>query len=156
MTNPKDEVYMKMALDEARHAADEGEVPVGAVLVCHDEILARDHNRKEQLRDPMAHAELLVLRKAVGLFPSWRFEETTLYVTLEPCLMCAGAIWQAQIDRLVYAADDPKAGAVQSLYQVLSDTRLNHQCELTSGVGYEESRELLQQFFRERRLQGKK
>ena len=146
-----DEYYMSMALEEARLASQEGEVPIGAVLVYQNQILAKNHNRREQNRDPTAHAEILVIQQGAGFFPSWRLEDTTLYVTLEPCPMCAGAIIQARIPRLVYGTDDPKSGAVHSLFQLTTDSRLNHRCQIVAGVLREESAQLLRYFFRKRR-----
>lgn len=132
-------------------AAGEGEVPVGAVLVHNGDVLVRDHNRMEQYGDPTAHAEILVIRKAAPFFPSWRIENSSLYVTVEPCPMCAGAIHLARLDLLVYGAANPKAGAVDSLFSILSDSRLNHQCEIVSGILREECAALLSDFFRLRR-----
>ncbi|MDO5579965.1 MAG: tRNA adenosine(34) deaminase TadA [Planctomycetia bacterium] len=145
--------FMRIALEEAQMAAEEEEVPIGAVLVHNGEILARDHNRMEQTGDPTAHAEILVIRKAAPFFPSWRIEKSILYATVEPCPMCAGAIHQARIDLLVYGTANPKAGAVHSLFSILSDSRLNHQCEIISGVLRDECADLLGQFFRNRRKQ---
>lgn len=152
----EDESYMRLALEEAIQAGREGEVPIGAVAVHNGIVIARNHNRKEQLKNPCAHAEILLLQDACQFFRSWRVEETTVYVTLEPCPMCAGALWQARIDRLVFGTRDLKAGAVCTLYELLSDTRLNHQAEITEGVLQKNCRELLQQFFQERRKEGKK
>ncbi len=148
-----DSFFMRLALEEAKIAYNEGEVPVGAVLVHRESevLIARDHNRKEQTGNPCTHAELLVIQKAAPLFPSWRIEGCTLYVTLEPCTMCAGAIIHARIERVVYGTDDPKTGAVRSLYQILSDVRLNHRCEITSGILQEECSSLLKNFFSHRR-----
>ncbi len=156
MTPEEDEIFMRAALEEAALAFQEGEVPIGAVAVHDGVIIARNHNRKEQLNNPCAHAEILVIQEACQFFPSWRLENTTLYVTLEPCPMCAGAIWQSRIVRLVFGTKDYKAGAVRSLFQLLSDPRLNHQTEITEGVLLEDCRLLLQQFFQERRKEGKK
>jgi tRNA(adenine34) deaminase len=149
--------FMRMALQEAEAAAEENEVPVGAVIV-HGErrVIASDHNRREQLRDPTAHAEMLAITQASEALGSWRLDECTLYVTLEPCLMCAGAIVQARIPKVVYGADDPKAGAVQSLFKVLNDVRLNHQCAVVSGVLSEACGTLLSRFFQQQRMLGKK
>ena len=143
---------MALALEEAEAAARVGEVPVGAVLACLDgTVLARNHNRREESGDPTAHAEILVIREAARLLRGWRLTGTVLVVTLEPCLMCAGAMILARIDRLVYGADDPKAGAVASLYQVVGDERLNHRLTARSGVMEAASRSVLQSFFRDRR-----
>jgi len=142
---------MKMALEEARRAGEEGEVPVGAVLVSGGQVIARSHNRPIGLSDPTAHAEILALREGAAKVENYRIPESTLYVTIEPCAMCAGAIVQARVGRLVYGAMDPKGGAVRSLYFLLEDERLNHRVEVTPGVLLEECREILRQFFRERR-----
>lgn len=147
---------MREAVAEARRAANEGEVPIGAVIVCRGEIVAREHNRKEQLRDPTAHAEILAIRAAAPLFASWRLENCSLFVTLEPCPMCCGAILQARIDRVVYGCRDPKAGAAETLFHLLSDPRLNHRCEQLGGLLEEECKTLLTDFFRQQRAAGKK
>ena len=146
-----DEDYMKIALEEAQLAFDEAEVPVGAVLVHRGLVIARDHNRREQRKDPTAHAEMLLIPKGADFFASWRLEDCTLYVTLEPCPMCAGAILQARVHRVVYGCSDLKAGAVDTLFQLLTDSRLNHRCQVRAGVLENECRELLQVFFRQRR-----
>ena len=149
--------FMQMALQEAEAAADEDEVPVGAVIVhAKWRVIASDHNRREQLRDPTAHAEMLAITQAAEALNSWRLDDCTLYVTLEPCPMCAGAIIQARIPRIVYGADDPKSGAVQSLFQLLNDVRLNHQCSVVSGVLSESCGNLLSRFFQHQRALGKK
>ncbi len=147
----RDEFFMRAALVEAALAAEEGETPIGAVLVCQDRIIARNHNRRERNCDPTAHAETLVLRDASTFFPSWRIEDSELFVTLEPCVMCAGALVQARVDRVVFGARDPKGGAVVSLYELLSDSRLNWRCDVSEGVLQEECAETLRAFFRERR-----
>jgi len=144
--------YMKMALAEARKAYQRAEVPIGAVVVCNDQIVGRGFNLREQTQDPTSHAEMIALREAAANEASWRLEDCQLYVTLEPCPMCAGAILQSRIKRLVYGASDPKAGAVRSLYQLLDDDRFNHQVEVEAGVMEEESAQLLKDFFRELRL----
>ena len=142
-----DAVYMGMALDEARAAGAVGETPIGAVVVCNGAVVARAHNRRETDRDPLAHAEMLAIREAALRLDRWRLSDCTVYVTLEPCPMCAGAMHASRIDRLVYGATDPKAGAVGTLYDLSSDERLNHRFSVTSGVGAEESSELLKDFF---------
>ena len=149
--------FMQFALQEAEAAAEEGEVPVGAVIV-HSErrVIASDHNRREQLHDPTAHAEMLAITQAAEALGSWRLDDCTLYVTLEPCPMCAGAILQARIPRVVYGANDPKAGAVQSLFKLLNDVRLNHQCSVVSGVLAEPCGNVLSRFFQRQRALGKK
>ena len=144
--------YMKMALAEARKAYQRAEVPIGAVVVCNDQIVGCGFNLREQTQDPTSHAEMIALREAAANEASWRLEDCQLYVTLEPCPMCAGAILQSRIKRLVYGASDPKAGAVRSLYQLLDDDRFNHQVEVEAGVMEEESAQLLKDFFRELRL----
>jgi tRNA(adenine34) deaminase len=149
--------FMRMALQEAERAAEENEVPVGAVIVSRERrVIASDHNRREQLRDPTAHAEMLAITQAAESLGSWRLEECTLYVTLEPCPMCAGAILQARIPTVVFGADDPKTGAVQSLFELLNDTRLNHRCSVISGVLSEQCGFALSQFFQRQRALGKK
>ena len=142
-----DEVYMAMALDEARAAAEMGETPIGAVVVCEGAVVARAHNRRETDRDPLAHAEMLAIREAATKLARWRLSDCTVYVTLEPCPMCAGAMHASRIGRLVYGAADPKAGAVGTLYDLSSDERLNHRFSVTNGVGAEESSALLKAFF---------
>lgn len=146
-----DETFMHEALREAERAAADGEVPVGAVLVHAHTIVARGRNTRERQQDPTAHAELIVIREAAEKLHSWRLTGTTLYVTLEPCLMCAGAMLQARIPRLVFSAWDPKAGACGSLFALHEDTRLNHQIAVTYGILENESRDLLQRFFQQLR-----
>jgi len=143
--------FMQEALGEARAAAAGGEVPIGAVLVHDGKILARSGNRTIRDNDPTAHAEMVVLREAARLLGNYRLADTTLYVTIEPCSMCAGAIIQARVPRLVYGADDPKGGAVRSCFEILSHPRLNHQVEVTSGVLATDCATILQSFFAERR-----
>ena len=142
---------MRKALEEARLAAEAGEVPIGAVLVQGEQLLARAGNRTIRDCDPTAHAEIVALREAARVLGNYRMPGTTLYVTLEPCAMCAGAVVQARVDRLVYGADDPKGGAVSSCFSVLSHPKLNHRVDVTSGVLAEESAAILQSFFAERR-----
>jgi tRNA(adenine34) deaminase len=149
---------MDEALAEARAAMAEGEVPIGCVIV-HDptaRIVGRGHNRREAESDPTAHAEILAIRQAAKELNSWRLPDCSLYVTLEPCPMCAGAIVQARIGRLFYGCPDPKAGAARTLYQICDDPRLNHCVEVVDGVRAEESAELLREFFRRQRALGKK
>ena len=141
--------FMRIALEEAIKAGEEGEVPIGAVLVSAGEVIGKGRNRPIALCDPSAHAEILALREGALGGNNYRLPDSTLYVTLEPCIMCAGAVLQARVRRLVFGAEDPKGGAVSSLYTLLQDGRLNHQAEVTSGVLREECRELLQSFFRE-------
>jgi tRNA(adenine34) deaminase len=143
--------YMQEALREARSAAEAGEVPIGAVLAHDGKILARSGNRTIRDNDPTAHAEMVVLREAARLLGNYRLADTTLYVTIEPCSMCAGAIVQARVPRLVYGADDPKGGAVRSCFEILSHPRLNHQVQVTAGVLAADCAAILQSFFVERR-----
>ena len=142
---------MREALIEAQKAFDKGEIPIGAVLVREGNIIARDHNGREEQHDPTAHAEVLVIREAGKILGGWRLPDSTLYVTIEPCPMCAGALVQARVPRLVYGAPDIKAGAVHSLYTITEDERLNHRLEVTGNVLAEECAELMRQFFRSRR-----
>lgn len=143
---------MKIALEEASLARDQGEVPVGAVVVLGGEILARAHNMCVTLNDPSAHAEILAIREAAHKMGNYRLVGTTLYVTLEPCLMCAGAILQARMQRVVFGARDPKGGAVRSLYTVFSDSRLNHRVAVTEGVAEHPCGEILSRFFTGKRV----
>lgn len=151
-----DQVYMRMALAQADAAREAGEVPVGAVIVHHDRVIAAAHNQREQLKDPTAHAEMIAITQAAEAMRSWRLEGCRLYVTLEPCPMCAGAIIQARIPNLVFGATDPKAGAVVSLYQLLNDARLNHQTQFANGILADECGRILTEFFRHQRSLGKK
>ena len=146
-----DDDAMALALAEAGAALEHGDVPVGAVALVSGEVVAADHNRREQLGDPTAHAELLVLRAAAAALGGWRLGAVTLVVTLEPCPMCAGALVAARVGRLVFGAADPRAGACGSLYNLCSDPRLNHDVPVTHGVRAEESTALLTQFFSARR-----
>ena len=155
-TTMTDDHFMRLALAEAQIALDENEVPVGAVIVYRNEVLSVAHNRREQWQNPTAHAEMIAMSQAAAKLGSWRLEECTLYVTLEPCPMCAGAIVQARIPVVVFGTADPKSGAVASLYQLLGDSRLNHRCEVRSGVLAEPCAEILRDFFRRQRLLGKK
>lgn len=150
-----DEFYMNLAIEEAKKAAAIGEVPIGAIVVYKDEVIARGFNLRETTQNATTHAELLAIQEACSKLGSWRLEETTLYVTLEPCPMCAGAILQSRIPRVVYGARDMKAGCVDSLYTLLNDTRFNHVCEVTEGVLAETCGNLLTTFFRELRLKKK-
>lgn len=143
--------FMRLALEEASCAVRVGEVPVGALLVRDGEVLSSAYNLREVLKDPSAHAEVLALRAGAGKSDSWRLAGTTLYVTKEPCVMCAGAIVNARVARLVYGCRDAKAGGVDSLYNILSDERLNHQVEVVGGILEEECADLLKRFFRDRR-----
>ena len=149
-----DEQWMLIALKEAKQAADRGEVPVGAVLTGPDGFIAAAGNNPINGNDPTAHAEILTLRKAAAAAGNYRLVETTLYVTLEPCLMCMGALVHARVKRLVFGATDPKTGAAQSLYTIGRDSRLNHTIELTGGVLAAECGEIIREFFRLRRNSG--
>jgi tRNA(adenine34) deaminase len=144
-------VWMERALDEARSAVDHDDVPVGAVVVRAGELVAAAHNRRQADGDPTAHAEILALRAAARAVGSWRLDGCTMYVTLEPCAMCAGALVLARLPELVYATDDPKAGAVGSVFDVARDARLNHRVAVTSGVMAEECGTVLRRFFQARR-----
>jgi tRNA(adenine34) deaminase len=146
-----DEKFMEMALEEAKTAASEGEVPVGAVLVRKGEIIGRDHNRCIQSNDPTAHAEILVIRRGGETIANYRLPETTLYVTIEPCPMCVGAITHARIGKLVYGASDEKTGAVNSKLRLLNDPDSNHRVEVKRGVLKQECSEILRNFFKGRR-----
>lgn len=150
-TSNADEVLMRCALREAKLAAAEHEVPVGAVIVVDGSVIAAAHNQREGLHDPTAHAEMIAITQAAAALGSWRLTGCTLYVTLEPCPMCAGAIIQSRIPRVVYGAADPKAGAVESLYQLLCDDRLNHTSETVRGVLADECGQILREFFQARR-----
>lgn len=143
-----DRLFMKQALEEAQQAAVLGEVPIGAVLVYEGKIIARAHNLRETTQNATTHAELLVIQEACKKIGSWRLEDTTLYVTLEPCPMCAGAILQSRVPRVVYGARDQKAGCVDSLYHLLNDERFNHECDVTEGILAEECGQILTDFFK--------
>lgn len=147
----RDVEFMRAALEEAQQAFSLGEVPVGAIVVHENTIIARGHNQREWQKDPTAHAELLVIQQAAEQLQSWRLLDTTLYVTLEPCLMCAGAMLLARIPRLVFGTLDPKAGACSSLFAVHQDSRLNHQIDITEGIEEESCKRILQKFFHELR-----
>ena len=146
-----DQEAMQLALAEARAAAEHGDVPIGAVVVRDGEVIAARHNERELTGDPTAHAEVLALRDASSVVGHWRLLDCTLYVTLEPCLMCSGALVNSRIGRVVYGAVDPKAGAVESLYCVCADERLNHRPPVEGGVLAEECGRLLKEFFAARR-----
>lgn len=158
-----DQEYMRMALEEARIAFDEGEVPIGSVVVhqaidpatrralTEPRVIARAHNMREQLRDPAAHAEFLAMEQAARKLDAWRLSDCTVYVTLEPCVMCAGLMHQARVRRCVYGAPDKKAGALGTLYSINSDERLNHRFEALSGVLGDECADILRRFFQQRR-----
>jgi tRNA(adenine34) deaminase len=156
LANP--EALMREAITLAAHASSIGEVPIGCVVVDNltGQIIGRGYNRRETDHDPTAHAEILALREAAHARGHWRLTDCTLVVTLEPCPMCAGAIVNARVPRLVYGCDDPKAGAVRTLYQICEDSKLNHRVAVTSGVRTDECAELLRAFFRAQRALGKK
>ena len=147
MSVSEDESFMNEALLLAEAAAAEGEVPVGAVVVLNGAVIGRGANRREQSKDPTTHAEIIAIREAASYMGDWRLEETVLYVTLEPCPMCAGAIINARIPRVVYGCDDPKAGAVRTMYRLLEDSRLNHRAEVVSGVAETACASVLKRFF---------
>jgi tRNA(adenine34) deaminase len=146
-----DEQYMRLALREAVLAMEHDEVPVGAVLVRGGRVIGRAHNMRETLHDPTAHAEMIAITQAAEAMEAWRLAGVTAYVTLEPCCMCAGALVLARVERLVYGAADPKAGACGTLHNIVQDDRLNHRVEVAAGVLADESRALLQDFFRKKR-----
>ncbi len=147
---------MQRALEMAMQAESAEEVPVGAIIVRDGMAIAAARNEREALKDPTAHAEMIAITQAAAAMEDWRLEQCTLYVTLEPCIMCAGAILQSRIPRVVFGAHDPKGGAVSSLYQVLEDSRLNHRCDVSSGVMSDACGQILTRFFAERRRLGKK
>jgi len=151
-----DEAAMRLALAEARAAEAHGDVPIGAVVVRAGRVIAARHNERELTGDPTAHAEVLALRDAAAAVGHWRLLDCTLYVTLEPCPMCAGAIVQARIPRVVYGTTDPKGGACHTLYEITTDKRLNHQAAVLGGVLLAECRDILQEFFAHQRSLGKK
>lgn len=156
MDKPKDdERYMRVAIESARIAEDNGDVPIGAVIVREGQIIAKAYNQREQLQDPTAHAEIIALTQAAAAVENWHLDGCTMYVTLEPCCMCAGALVLSRMDRLVYGCKDPKAGACGSLYNIVADERLNHRLDVTSGVMEDECSELLQIFFARRRIENK-
>jgi len=152
MQNNYDYEFMRIALEEAKAAFLKDEVPVGAVLVRDGRILAKAHNSPISLNDPSAHAEMLALRQAAEIIGNYRLVGAELYVTLEPCVMCAGAIILARIKRVIFGARDPKCGAVTSLYNILTDQRLNHQVEVTEGILQKECGQIMSRFFREKRV----
>lgn len=147
MTQERDEAFMREALAEARLAEAKGEVPVGAVVVINDEIIARGHNLRQTTQDPTAHAELVAVREAAATIGSWRLIGATVYVTLEPCPMCAGMLVNSRVARVVWGCDDPKAGATKTLYTIGSDPRLNHRYECVAGVLADECASALREFF---------
>lgn len=150
---PDDNCYMRLAIEQAKIAQENGDVPIGAVIIFENQIIGKAYNQREQLQDPTAHAEIVALTQAAAFLESWRLHGCTIYVTLEPCPMCAGALVLARMDRLVYGCDDPKTGAAGSLYNIVRDDRLNHRLEVTSGVLADECSRLLRDFFGEKRLE---
>ena len=147
--------FMQMAMDQAAIAEENGDVPIGAVIVYENRVIAKAYNQREQLNDPTAHAEIIALTQAAAYIGNWRLNGCSIYVTLEPCTMCAGALVLARLDRLVYGCDDPKTGAVKSLYNIVQDQRLNHTLEVTSGIMSQECSKQLQMFFQKRRNEKK-
>jgi tRNA(adenine34) deaminase len=149
--NKLDEHYMLEAIKAAQIAEENGDVPIGAVIVYENQVIGRAYNQREQLNDPTAHAEIIALTQAAAFIESWRLHGCTIYVTLEPCTMCAGALVLGRLDRLVYGCDDPKTGAVKSLYNIVQDERLNHRLDVTAGVLADRCSQQLQAFFQRRR-----
>ena len=145
--------FMEIALEEAQAAYRENEIPIGATVVYQNRVIAKDHNRMEQSQDPTAHAEMLVIRRAAEVLRSWRLQETSLYVTIEPCPMCAGAMHLARVEKLIFGARDGKKGAAGSLYDIPSDGRLNHRILVFYGVMEKECRSIMENFFLEKRKQ---
>jgi len=153
LLNDADDRFMRTAIEAAKIAEENGDVPIGAVIVHKNQIIGKAYNQREQLKDPTAHAEIIALTQAAAFMESWRLNGCTIYVTLEPCPMCAGALVLSRMDRLVYGCDDPKTGACKSLYNIVQDERLNHRLEVTSGVLADECSKLLQDFFQKRRTE---
>jgi len=147
---------MRIAIDQAKIAEENGDVPIGAVIVYKDQIIAKAYNQREQLKDPTAHAEIIALTQAAAYLENWHLNGCTIYVTLEPCPMCAGALVLSRMDRLVFGCPDPKTGACGSLYNIVQDSRLNHRLEVTSGVLADECSQVLQEFFERRRAEDSK
>ena len=150
-----DERFMRMAIAEAGIAEENGDVPIGAVIVYQGRLIGKAHNQRQLLNDPTAHAEIIALTQAAESVGNWRLGGCTIYVTLEPCPMCAGALVLGRLDRLVYGCDDPKTGACKSLYNIVQDQRLNHRLDVTSGVLEDQCRKQLQGFFTRRRIENK-
>jgi len=149
--NKQDEQFMKAALGQAGIALENGDVPIGAVIVHQNKIIAKGYNQRHQLNDPTAHAEIIALTAAAQYIGNWRLQGCSIYVTLEPCPMCAGALVLARIERLIYGCDDPKAGACGSLYNIVQDKRLNHRLEITKGILADQCTAILQAFFKNKR-----
>jgi tRNA(adenine34) deaminase len=152
----KDLFFMKLALEEAKKAAEIGEVPIGAVIVKNNQVIAKAHNKRETSQNAIAHAEVLAIQEACRYVGSWRLEGAKLYVTLEPCAMCSGAIVLSRIERVVYGAKDPKGGCAGTLMNLLKEERFNHQCDLTAGVLEQECGQMLTEFFRKIREKKKR
>jgi tRNA(adenine34) deaminase len=152
LAKKQDEQYMQIAIEQARIAEENGDVPIGAVIVRENRIIGKAYNQREQLQDPTAHAEIIALTQAAAALENWHLNGCTIYVTLEPCPMCAGALVLSRMERLVYGCDDPKAGACKSLYNIVQDARLNHRLEVTSGVLAEQCSKLLRDFFSQKRV----
>ncbi|MBN1788458.1 MAG: tRNA adenosine(34) deaminase TadA [Sedimentisphaerales bacterium] len=146
-----DSQFMTAAIDQANIALQNGDVPIGAVIVYENQIIAKGYNQRHQLNDPTAHAEIIALTAAAEYIGNWRLHNCSIYVTLEPCCMCAGALVLARLDRLIYGCDDPKAGACGSIYNIVQDMRLNHRLEITKGILAEDCAKLLQDFFKSKR-----
>ena len=146
-----DQQFMKAAIEQAKIAEENGDVPIGAVIVYKNQIIAKAYNQRQQLNDPTAHAEIIALTQAAAFVQNWRLNDCAMYVTLEPCPMCAGALVLARLDRLVYGCDDPKSGACGSIYNIVADERLNHRLQVSTGVLAEECGAQLQSFFQKRR-----
>ena len=156
MNNSKEnERFIKLAIEQAKIAEENGDVPIGAVIVYQNQIIAKAYNQREQLADPTAHAEIIALTQAAAALENWHLNGCTMYVTLEPCPMCAGALVLSRMDRLCYGCDDPKTGACKSLYNIVQDERLNHRLEVSSGVLADECSQQLQEFFAKRRIEKK-
>lgn len=152
MDNVSDDNFMKLAIEQAGIAEENDDVPIGAVIIYENQIIGKAYNQREQLQDPTAHAEIIALTQAAAFMESWRLHGCTIYVTLEPCPMCAGALVLARMERLVYGCDDPKTGACGSLYDIVRDNRLNHRLAVTKGVLADECGWLLRDFFGKKRL----
>jgi tRNA(adenine34) deaminase len=156
MTDSKeDKRLMRLAIEQAQIAEENGDVPIGAVIVYQEQIIGKAYNQRQQLQDPTAHAEIIALTQAAAFMENWHLNGCTMYVTLEPCPMCAGALVLSRMDRLCYGCSDPKSGACGSLYNIVQDQRLNHRVEVTSGVMEEQCRQQLQNFFAKRRIENK-
>jgi len=153
VNSKSDDNYMKLAIEQAQVAEENGDVPIGALIVFENQIIGKAYNQREQLNDPTAHAEIIALTQAAAFMESWRLHGCTIYVTLEPCPMCAGALVLARMDRLVYGCDDPKTGACGSLYDIVRDKRLNHRLAVSTGVLADECSGLLRNFFGKKRLE---